>query len=192
MMLYVRSVMDDLCILQGAASLLYEDNDACAAIGNAQKPTTRTRHFDIRYCSLCEWIDRDLVLLDRIDTSQNMSDHFTKQLSPVLFARHTDYVMGRIPPVYSPCFPGFRAALEINTRHPPRDTPHWTSRRPTLQQLPRHDFRHTGPKSWISCGRDACAGRRPVGVPLIGSTSIWDIEVWGGVVDRSRSHVPYI
>ncbi|KAL7550305.1 hypothetical protein ACHAWF_013539, partial [Thalassiosira exigua] len=95
LMLYVRSVMYNLGIPQGAASQLYEDNDACIAIGNAQKPTTRTRHVDIRYFALCEWIERDLLVLERVDTTRNMLDHFTKQLNPILFARHTDYVMGR-------------------------------------------------------------------------------------------------
>ncbi|KAL7552295.1 hypothetical protein ACHAWF_018275 [Thalassiosira exigua] len=123
MMLFVRSIMNDLGIPQGAASLLYENNDACTAIGNVQKPTNRTRHIDIRYFALCEWIERDLLFLERIDTTQNMSDHFTKQLNPVLFARHTDYVMGRIPPEYSPCFPGFASLRKEKKRAKPRNTP---------------------------------------------------------------------
>ena len=36
-----------------------------------------------------------------------MADHFTKQLGPILFARHNDYVMGRVPPSYSPCYQHF-------------------------------------------------------------------------------------
>ncbi len=40
MLLYVRSIMWDLKIPQTAASMLYEDNDACIAMANAQKPTT--------------------------------------------------------------------------------------------------------------------------------------------------------
>ncbi len=46
---------------QEAATTLYEDNDACTAMGNAQKPTTRTRHMDIKYFSICEWVERDLM-----------------------------------------------------------------------------------------------------------------------------------
>ncbi len=48
MILFVRSVLWDLGIPQEAATTLYEDNDACTAMGNAQKPTTRTRHMDIK------------------------------------------------------------------------------------------------------------------------------------------------
>ena len=44
MILFIRSVLWDLDIPQEAATLLYEDNDGCTAMGNAQKPTPRTRH----------------------------------------------------------------------------------------------------------------------------------------------------
>jgi hypothetical protein len=39
--------MLDLDIPQQAASILYEDNDAVAAIANAQKPATCTGHMDM-------------------------------------------------------------------------------------------------------------------------------------------------
>jgi hypothetical protein len=41
------------------------------------------------------------MILERIDTTINMSDHFTKGLSRALFHRHADYLLGHIPPVYS-------------------------------------------------------------------------------------------
>ncbi len=84
MILFVRSVLWDLGIPQEAATVLSEDNDACTAMGNAQKPTARTRHMDIKYFSICEWVDRDLMLLERIDTKLNLSDHLTKGLTRAL------------------------------------------------------------------------------------------------------------
>ena len=104
MILFVRSILWDLDIPQEAATVLYEDNDACTAMGNAQKPTPRTRHIDIKYFSICEWIERDLMVLERIDTTINMSDHFTKGLSRALFHRHADYLLGHVPPMYSPIY----------------------------------------------------------------------------------------
>ncbi len=59
--LFIRSVLWDLDIPQEAATVAYEDNDGCTAMGNAQKPTTRTRHIDIKYFALCEWVERDLL-----------------------------------------------------------------------------------------------------------------------------------
>jgi hypothetical protein len=99
MILFVRSILWDLDIPQEAATVLYEDNDACTAMGNAQKLTPRTRHIDIKYFSICEWIERDLMILKRIDTTLNMSDHMTKGLH-----RHADYLLGHVPPVYSPIY----------------------------------------------------------------------------------------
>ena len=103
-LLYVRSVLWDLGVPQHAASILYEDNDACTAMAMAQKPTPRTRHMDIKYQVICEWVKRDLLHLKRIDTSINLADLFTKHLAPSLFYRHTDYVLGHVPPHYAPTF----------------------------------------------------------------------------------------
>jgi hypothetical protein len=69
--LYIQSILYDLDIADYAATHLYEDNDACTAMANVGKPTTCTRHMDIRYNALCKWVERDLVVLERIDTSQN-------------------------------------------------------------------------------------------------------------------------
>ena len=104
MILFIRSVLWDLHVPQEAATILFEDNDGCTAMGNAQKPTTRTRHIDIKYFSLCEWVERDLMILERIDTSINMSDHMTKGLQPILFHRHADFLLGHVPPMYSPIY----------------------------------------------------------------------------------------
>ena len=101
MCLFVRSILWDLDIPQEAATVAYEDNDGCTAMGNAQKPTTRTRHIDIKYFALCDWVERDLIRLDRIDTSINLADHPTKILSRTLFHRHADFLLGHIPPKYS-------------------------------------------------------------------------------------------
>ena len=44
------------------------------------------------------------MMLERIDTRINMSDHFTKGLSRALFHQHADYSLGHIPPVYLPIY----------------------------------------------------------------------------------------
>jgi hypothetical protein len=85
-------------------TILYEDNDGCTAMGNAQKPTTCTRHIDIKFFTLCDWVERDPMILDRIDTSINLADHLTKALQPTLFHRHADYLLGHVPPSHSPVY----------------------------------------------------------------------------------------
>ncbi len=64
MILFIQSIMWDLGNPQEAATVLYKDKDACTAMGNAQKPTICTRHMDIKYFSICEWVDHDLMHLE--------------------------------------------------------------------------------------------------------------------------------
>ena len=71
-------------------------------MANAQKPTSRTRHMEVRYYALAEWVERDLLRLARVDTSSNVADNFTKALLRILFQRHADVSLGHIPPSYSP------------------------------------------------------------------------------------------
>ena len=73
-------------------------------MGYAQKTTPRTWHIDIKYFSICEWIERDLMYLEWIDTMINMSDHLTKGLSWALFHQHADFLLGHVPPAYSPIY----------------------------------------------------------------------------------------
>jgi hypothetical protein len=85
MSLFVRSILWDLDVPQEAATVAYKDNNGCTAMGNAQKPTARTRHIDIKYFALCEWVEQDLIHLEQIDTSINIVDHLTKPLCKILF-----------------------------------------------------------------------------------------------------------
>jgi hypothetical protein len=101
---FYQEVLWDLNIPQEAATMLYKDNDGCTTMGNAQKPTSRTCHIDIKYFLICEWVEQDLVLLDRFDTLINMSDHLTKALQPLLFHCHADFLLGHIPPMNSPVY----------------------------------------------------------------------------------------
>ncbi|KAL7551376.1 hypothetical protein ACHAWF_014575 [Thalassiosira exigua] len=158
--LFVRSVMYDLGIPQGAATLAYEDNDATTSVANSEKPTPRTRHVDIRYFALCEWVERDLMKLECIDTSQNISDNLTKQLGTVLFYRHTDYIMGRVPPKYSVCY---RRAYDTLRRQQPT--------RSNITPVP----------SILGPDHPAAAAAARLILPVSFQVDILGIDLWGGV-----------
>ena len=100
MCLFVRSILWDLDVTQEAETVAYEDNNGCTSMGNAQKPTPQTRHIDIKYFALCDWVDHDLILLERINTSINPADHLMKILTRALFHRHGDFLLGHVPPHY--------------------------------------------------------------------------------------------
>ncbi len=88
----VHSLLWDLDIPQEAATVAYEDNNGCTAMGNAQQPTTRTCHINIKYFALCDWMERDLIVFECIDmsikqtTSLNLWHKFSS-LSRRLFVR---------------------------------------------------------------------------------------------------------
>ncbi len=90
MLLYKCSILWDLNVPQEAGSWLYEDNDACTAMANAQKLTSHICHMDIRYHVLYEWVEWELIVLECVDTTINKVDHFTKLLFQALFHRHID------------------------------------------------------------------------------------------------------
>jgi hypothetical protein len=61
MILFVRSILWDIGLPQEAATILYKDNNSCIIMAMAQKPTPRTRHMDIKYHVLVDWIKCDLL-----------------------------------------------------------------------------------------------------------------------------------
>ena len=102
MILFCRSILWDLGVPQCVATVAYEDNEACWA--NAQKPTPRVQHMDITYNVLREWVEHDLIILERVDTKLNMAGHSTKKLGPLAFRHHTGYILGHVLLEYSACF----------------------------------------------------------------------------------------
>jgi hypothetical protein len=63
-------------------------------MANAQQPTKRTHHLDIKYFSLLDWVEQDILILQDISTHDNAADALTKPLAKQLFYRHTDTLLG--------------------------------------------------------------------------------------------------
>ena len=99
--LYLRTIMDEIGLDQNAATTLYEDNQGALLMGNAQRPTKRTRHMDVKHFALQQWIEQDLITMKRINTHDNHSDVLTKATGRILFYRHNDYLMGYHVPQYA-------------------------------------------------------------------------------------------
>ena len=102
--LYVRSILEDIGIPQQEATTLFEDNNGALLMANQQQPTKRTRHMDIKYFVLQDWVESDLMRLHSIKTSDNYADAMTKPQARTLFHRHMNYIMGKIVPQYSHIF----------------------------------------------------------------------------------------
>lgn len=98
--LYLRTLLSEIGLPQESATVLYEDNQGALLMGQAQKPTRRTRHMDTKFFGLQDWIKRDLIIMKRINTGDNYSDAMTKSLGTTLFHRHMNFIMGKIIPAY--------------------------------------------------------------------------------------------
>uniref|UniRef100_A0A7S2W8N9 Reverse transcriptase Ty1/copia-type domain-containing protein n=1 Tax=Eucampia antarctica TaxID=49252 RepID=A0A7S2W8N9_9STRA len=100
MALYLRSLLDELNIKQTAATKLYEDNSGAISMANAQRPTRRTRHLDIRCFALLDWVETDQIVMETISTHDNPANTLTKILGPQLLSRHSSTLLGKRKPMY--------------------------------------------------------------------------------------------
>ena len=82
---YIRSVLNELGFPQLDPTPIYEDNKPTIDIVASQKPTERTRHIDIRFFAIQDWIhkSKDITLL-HIPGVINPLDDLTKPLGRVL------------------------------------------------------------------------------------------------------------
>ena len=56
---------------------------------------------DIKAFAIQDWVERDLIILQRINTSDNEADSMTKATDRTLFYRHNDFIMGKVKPAYT-------------------------------------------------------------------------------------------
>ena len=100
MAIYLRTILEDIGLPQEEATMLYEDNTGALMMANARQPTRRTRHMEIKHFAIQDWVERDMIVLEYIMSPENSADHFTKPLARTAFYKHSDVIMGRIPPEY--------------------------------------------------------------------------------------------
>ena len=98
--LYARSILDDLNVPQDNATVLFEDNRGALLMAQQRQPTKRTRHMEVKYFVVSDWVEKDLITVTTIPTAENVADVFTKQTPRILFYRHYDKLMGRVVPSY--------------------------------------------------------------------------------------------
>ena len=98
--LYLRSILHELGLTQHQPTQIYQDNHGAIHMANAQAPTRRTRHVELRHFALLQWVENQEVTLVPIGTDYNHSDAMTKALGRTKFHQHADIYMGKVPPTY--------------------------------------------------------------------------------------------
>jgi hypothetical protein len=99
--LYIRTILEEIGVNQMDATTLHIDNNGAFNMANQGQPTRNTWHMELKYFSIQQWVECDLVYLKRISTDANYADAMTKILGRTKFYEHYDYIMGRIRPTYA-------------------------------------------------------------------------------------------
>jgi hypothetical protein len=134
MILFFRSLLADVGLAQTDATVLFEDNNGALMMANAQQPTRRTRHMEIKHFALLDWVERDLLILQSIKTQENAADAMTKTLTKQLFYRHLDTYMGNRIPAYCATYDPNAHVQGCSHRHSHAENPTKSS---TLRALRR-------------------------------------------------------
>ena len=97
---YLRMILKQLGYEQKEATIINIDNQAALQIINDNtSPTERTRHIDVRYWAIQDWIQDKSIFMQWIPGPLNISDAETKPLGYVLHARHCRRMMGHYTPL---------------------------------------------------------------------------------------------
>ena len=88
---------------------VYEDNNACMKVINAERPTDRVRHIDTPYFRVQAWKKRGNIHMKFIPGILNPSDAASKPLCWVLHKRHCRRLLGHYHNQHVPSVPAAAA-----------------------------------------------------------------------------------
>mmetsp|Transcript_41295 Transcript_41295/g.99485 ORF Transcript_41295/g.99485 Transcript_41295/m.99485 type:complete len:101 (+) Transcript_41295:888-1190(+) len=92
--IYIRSILNEIGILQKQPTEIQADNTGAIALANAQQPTRHTRHIDIKQMVILQWTAEDIIKYDPSRTDINPADSITKPLGSTKFYKQNDILMG--------------------------------------------------------------------------------------------------
>ena len=85
--LWYRSLLGELGIHQKKPTVLFEDNSGAIVLAHTTVIGKRTRHVNIKYHCINDWVSSGALILQKIATTKNVADIFTKPLEKTLFQR---------------------------------------------------------------------------------------------------------
>ena len=59
--LYIRWILDELQVQQHAPTMILADNHGAIKMANAQQPTKRTRHVEMKYFACLQWVEDEFI-----------------------------------------------------------------------------------------------------------------------------------
>ena len=91
--IYLRMLFEETGINVHSPLVIKEDNRACISFTKQPGEHSRTKHIDVRSCFVRQWIDRGELVLEPIDTKDQLADIFTKALDTRQFQFLRDHLV---------------------------------------------------------------------------------------------------
>ena len=91
---YIRMILEELFLPELLPTPIYEDNKSAIKIINNNIPTPHTRHLELQFFAIQDWVDDGTIIMKHIKGILNPSDAMTKPLGWVLHSRHVRRFMG--------------------------------------------------------------------------------------------------
>ena len=99
--LYLKWILEELGIIMDDPTPIHADNQGAIRMANAQQPTRRTRHVEMKHFVILQWTDDKFINFIDTKTDENYSDTLSKPTARTKFYEHTDIFMGRRRPAYT-------------------------------------------------------------------------------------------
>ena len=97
--LHIKLLCEECGIRQhGIPMTIWEDNNACIQMGHKLRGSNAAKHFELRLRFLNEHIWEENIEFSRIDTTRQLADCFTKQLTLPTFRKFRQQLMVNINP----------------------------------------------------------------------------------------------
>ena len=93
MAIYLRSILDEMGMVQDAPTPIGVDNSAVIDISDRSAPTSRVRHIEIRFFQLQQFVTDLLVRFFKVHGPSNASDSATKALTTTPHLTHSRFLM---------------------------------------------------------------------------------------------------
>ena len=90
---YICSILFELGVPCTGPTPIYKDNKSAIKIINANKPTGRSRHINIRYFWIKDRIDQEEVRVEYLPTHIMLADYYTKPLQGSRFRNLREFIM---------------------------------------------------------------------------------------------------
>jgi hypothetical protein len=115
--LYIRSILEELQLEQVLPTQIAVDNRGARQLSNAQQPTKRTRHVDMKEFVILQWTEEEQITFEDVPSARNPSDSLSKPTGRVKFYEHRDILMGRRRPQYVSPLKCFKIIIDSTYRN---------------------------------------------------------------------------